>query len=845
MTAFECLRHFTSVLFVFTFWPAASAVAEDSPADAVFLDAHVLTMDPELPEATAFAIRDGRFVAVGSNELVSKWISSGTEVFRANQRTIVPGFNDAHIHPSPLFDEMSPLGKVDCNPDAVQSIDGLVQRLKEKAARTPDGQWVRGSRYQDTKLGRHLNRADLDRVSTTQPVYVSHSSGHLAAVNSFALEMAGVDASTVDPKGGSFGRSKDGEPDGLLCESAKSVVLNAGPDPIVPTSAQWMEGMIRRFEVYASDGITSVQHAGISPATLDKYRLLQATNQMVRVYAMLRHKYLDELVRIINKEGRGNDWLRIGGIKDFHGNSLSGRTCWLYEPYADRPDYFGIPPAASQDRLNDKVSAIHKAGLQACIHANGDREIDMVLDAYQAALATHPNADHRHRIEHASVCNEKILKRVKDLGVVLATHSYIWEHGDKMDAYGESRWNWMHPNGSAVRMGIPVAGNSDSPVSAAQPLLRIQSMVTRASAEGKVYGENQKVTVEDAIRAWTAGSAYASFDDQNKGTISRGKLADFVILSEDPRSVAPQKIKDIRVLRTVVGGRTTFPIVDGANHSGLELARGQRLVGRLSRGPATENSGIVQSRTNPDVFWMHNDSGDEPRIYGVRRDGTAYRGVRYSETPGTLIGGAINVDWEDITAMPNGTLIVADVGNNRNDRRDLVLYFVNEPSIKAGRTTYLKKVFLRYPDQKTYPAAKDHFNFDCEAVFTIGERVHLMTKHRSDTATHVYRLNSNRPGEVHELEFLQSFPIEGQVVAADALPDGSRILVATYDTIWLFDVKDQNLPLSTPMKRLKYKAEQVEAVTFDGPERVLFADEATALLYEADISDFEEYFEKQ
>ena len=837
----EQLNRCASLFLASLFLPVLCAVADTEPADLVVLNAVIVTMDTEVPEASALAVRDGRFVAVGSNEQVSRWVGPTTEVFRANERTIVPGFIDAHIHPTPLFDEFSPLGKVDCSPKSVQSIDELVEKLKEKAAKTPDGQWVRGSRYQDTKLGRHLVREDLDRVSTKHPVYVSHSSGHLAAVNSYALQLAGVDRSTDDPKGGSFGRENNKEPNGLLRESAKNLVLNSGPEFPQPTSSQWLQGMIRRFESYASQGITGIHHAGISPATLEKYRLLQATNQSVRVFAMLRQKYLDDLIAMVREEGRGNEWLRVGAIKDFHGNSLSGRTCWLYEPYVDRPDYYGIPPAASQEKLNKKVLDIHQAGMQACIHANGDREIDMVLEAYAAALASDPNPDHRHRIEHASVCNERILKRVKQLGVVLATHSYIWEHGDKMEAYGPARWDWMHPNGSAIQLGIPVAGNSDSPVSEASPMLRIQSMVTRTSAEGKTYGARQKVSVEDALRAWTMGSAYASFEDSEKGSITQGKLADFVLLSDDPRKVDPNAIKDIRVLRTVVHGRTTYPLTGKSGAAAKNLAKGQTLVGRLCRGPATENSGIVQSRTNPEIFWMHNDSGDEPRIYAIRRDGTGYRGVRYSETPGTLIGGAINVDWEDITAMPDGTLVVADVGNNRNDRRDLVLYFVNEPSVKAGRTTYLKKVFLRYPDQQQFPAAEDRFNFDCEAVFALGEQIYLLTKHRSDTATRVYRLKSADPGRTNQLEFLQRFQIGGQVVAADASPDGSHVLVATYDTIWLFQVTNPDQPLSTPIKRLKYHAEQVEAVTFDGPNRVLFADEATALLYEAKLEDFEPY----
>ncbi len=423
---------------------------------------------------------------------------------------------------------------------------------------TPPGQWVFGSRYQDTKLGRHPTRFDLDRASTQHPIYLTHSSGHVAAVNSLALELARITKDSPDPRGGGFDRLEDGTPNGVLRESAKSIVRNAGPEPPQATTEEKLTGYKKRFGKYLSKGITSIQVAGTSPSSVDFYRLLQSSGQRIRMYVMLRPANIETLRQWQDQQGLGNENLKLGAIKHFHGNSLSGRTCWLYEPYADRPDYFGIPPKASQQELNETVWRIHQAGLQACIHSNGDREIDMVLNAYEQALQRLPRDDHRHRIEHCSVVNADILKRVKELGVVLALHSYVYEHGDKMEAYGAARWNWMHVNRTAIDMGIPVAGNSDSPVSAADPLLRIQSMVTRKSAEGKVYGPRQRVTVEQALRAWTLGSAFASFDEQIKGSITVGKLADFVVLNRDPLSVPPDELKDIQVDVTVIGGHVVY-----------------------------------------------------------------------------------------------------------------------------------------------------------------------------------------------------------------------------------------------------------------------------------------------
>lgn len=268
------------------------------------------------------------------------------------------------------------------------------------------------------------------------------------------------------------------------------------------------------------------------------------------------------------------------------------------------------------------------------------------------------------------------------------------------------------------------------------------------------------------------------------------------------------------------------------------LPQWQEFVAKLGDGPARENSGIVHSRSRDNLFWMHNDSRDEPRIYPVRRDGSVYASERYSSKPGVLIGGAINVDWEDITSMPDGTIVVADLGNNRNDRRDLVLYFLDEPSPYAGRTTYRKKVFVRYPDQSAFPAPKDVFNYDCEAVCTIGKSIYLLTKHRSDMNTKVYRLSDYSEGVTHELKFLQEFTLGGQAVAADTLPDGSKLVVATYETLWLFDLKNPDRPLANPIGKLPYKADNVEAVCFDGPEAILYADEATAKLYRTKTSAF-------
>jgi predicted amidohydrolase YtcJ len=256
--------------------------------------------------------------------------------------------------------------------------------------------------------------------------------------------------------------------------------------------------------------------------------------------------------------GRPEDGIRFGAIKFFHGASLSGQTCWLSQPYQGRPDYFGVPPARSQDELDKLILSIHEAGLQVAVHANGDREIDMVVTAFERALARRPRADHRHRIEHCSVTTPELRERMRRAGLVAVLHSYFWEHGDKMEAYGQARWDWLMAARSMLDLGIPVAGHSDSPVSTADPLLRIQDMITRTSAEGKVYGVKQCLTAAQALRVWTLGGAYALFAERDQGSIEPGKLADFVVLSADPTCEKPQRIKDIQVEATFVGGKRVW-----------------------------------------------------------------------------------------------------------------------------------------------------------------------------------------------------------------------------------------------------------------------------------------------
>jgi len=532
-------------------------------ADMVLLNGNILTVSADQPRAEACAILHGKFVFVGSNEEAKKFIGDQTTVMDVTGKTIIPGFNDCHLHTYPFYPFEHPRSIIPLGGDQISSMDDLIALLRKKAEITPEGQWIIGSRYQDDILGRHPDRLDLDKVSTKHPISITHSSGHVSVVNTYALKAARINRNTPDPPGGAFVKDENDEPNGICQEGAGDIVMAAIPYPEA-TKEEELEGMQKCMEEYHKHGITSISEAGGSPAKLELFQKLYEQGVKMRISVMITDQYLEDLKKLKIRGNFGNDYVKIASIKVFHGNSLSGRTCWLKEPYdminpeTGKKDYYGIPPGRSQEELDELVYNIHEAGFQAAIHSNGDREIPMVLEAYEKALKKIPREDHRHRIEHCSVVDDAILDKIKELGIFLATHSYIYEHGDKMKEYGEARWKMMHPNKSALDLGIPIGGNSDSGVSPAIPLLRIQSMVTRKTREGNVIGSEQIITPEQAVYAWTMGSAFSSFDEDVKGSIEPGKFADFVVLSADPLETEREKIKDILVEATYIDGTAVY-----------------------------------------------------------------------------------------------------------------------------------------------------------------------------------------------------------------------------------------------------------------------------------------------
>ena len=296
-------------------------------------------------------------------------------------------------------------------------------------------------------------------------------------------------------------------------------------------------------------------------------------------------------------------------------------------------------------------------------------------------------------------------------------------------------------------------------------------------------------------------------------------------------------LKNVLLLPLFVSWAIGSPVVprpDLPNKAPVKL----EAIGHFGPGAKIENSGIVKSRHHDDLYWTINDSGDEPRVYPLHQDGSLWGSSRYESQPGVIVSGAINVDWEDIAVDDEGRLIICDVGNNRNDRRDLVLYYLFEPSPLAGRTTFNKKIFFKYPDQALYPADRSDFNYDCEGVFCLKDKVYLISKNRSDTLTKLYRLDDPRPFVTNTLTLIDTFDIGGKTTAADATIDGRRLAITTYDALWVFEIDGStDMFFRGKIYWYPFEAPQVEAVCFKDNDTILLGDESAAEIYRIEFSD--------
>lgn len=507
-------------------------------------------MNPSQPNAQAIAIQDGKIAEVGTNKEIEPWIGKDTKVTDLKGRTVVPGFIDTHVHATGFGRS---LAWIDLR--GVQSIREIQERLRKRVQETPKGRWVVGGGWDQERLieRRYPTRWDLDDFSRENPVvFYRVDLTHTCVLNSKALELTGISAEAIPPPGGQIDKDPEtGEPTGILRENATDLVWKAMPPP---NEEELIEAATLACQKAVEAGLTGLHWMIYSPLEICIIqKLLEQKKLPLRVYLMIPVELLDPLIDLGLYTGFGDSMIRIGSIKIFADGSLGARTAALQKPYSDDPTTKGMT-LYNQEELNELVAKAHKARLQLAIHAIGDQAIDMALTALERALEEAPRKNHRHRIEHASVLNETLIRRLKKLEVIASVQPhFIISDFWVADRVGPRRAQWVYPFETLLQEGIRVTGGSDCPVEPINPLLGVYAAVTREAFPEK------RITVDDALRLYTVNAAYASFEEKVKGSIEAGKLADLVVLSHDPMTVPSSKIKDIRVETTIVGGRVVYP----------------------------------------------------------------------------------------------------------------------------------------------------------------------------------------------------------------------------------------------------------------------------------------------
>ncbi len=523
-------------------------------ADVILYNANIHTMDPANPAAQAVAISGGRFLAVGTKDEIDNLASPNTKRIDVGGHTVLPGFIDAHLHTA--SSGLRHLKEVDCD---LRSIAAIQAAIRERAAKTPPGQWVLGFKYDDTKTsdGRALTIADLDAAAGGHPVLVNHRGGHTSWVNSKALAIADVNEKTPDPQGGKFERGPNGKLTGRVMESATDRFQAKIPN--TATRAERQEGVKLISKMIVRTGITSVNDPMGQPEDLLAYQDAYAAGDLgVRVYSFISQPFIKKMLPSGVHTGLGNEWVRVGAMKMFCDGSISERDARVSQPYIGRPNDFGIL-VNDEEQLFEMAREPYKAGWQIGTHGNGDVAIDIVLRVYERLQRETPKKDPRFRIEHCTIINDDLVRRIKVQGVIPAPFSsYVYYHGEKMKEYGAERLNSMFALRSFIDAGIPCTMSSDYPPGPFEPMMFLQSAVTRTDIKGNVWGPKQRITIAEALHVATMNGAHASFEEKLKGSIEVGKLADLVVLGRDPLKEDPSTLVTIPVERTMVGGDWKF-----------------------------------------------------------------------------------------------------------------------------------------------------------------------------------------------------------------------------------------------------------------------------------------------
>ena len=555
-------RVFLSLILGFAF--VTGLWSQSKPAADLIIDnAKVWTVDHTNPTAQAVAVLGDRIIAVGSSADVAALRGPATRLIDAGGKLLLPGFNDAHVH---FVSGGRSLDEVQLN-DA-KSLEEFKRRIEERVRITPKGEWVEGGDWDETKWtpAKLPTKDVIDSFTPDTPVLLSRYDGHMALANSVALRLAGITTKTPDPPGGVIVRDTQGNPTGALKDAAEDLVFKVIP-PL--SHDQRLRAMRRALAYTASLGVTSVQDmndGNDSFADIRAYgELLQNGELTTRVYVAPAVSDWHEQAKVGIRHAFGNSYLRIGALKGFADGSLGSGTAYFFDPYSDEPDNSGLlgKQMLPLSKMRDWMIQADAADLQICTHAIGDRAISTVLDLYTEVVKANGASDRRFRIEHAQHMAEKDFARFAQLGVIASVQPYqAIDDGRWAEArIGHDRASRTYAFRTFLNHGVHLAFGTDWDVAPLNPIWTVYAAVTRATLDGKNpkgWFPEQKLTVAEAVEAYTMGSAYGEFQERVTGSITPGKLADIVILSDDIFSIDPAKIRDVKVLKTIVGGKLVW-----------------------------------------------------------------------------------------------------------------------------------------------------------------------------------------------------------------------------------------------------------------------------------------------
>ena len=517
--------------------------------ETILYNGNIWTVDEAQPRAQAVAIRGGRLLAVGSNDDVLPLATARTRKIDLAFKSVLPGFNDAHAHP--VSSGVEQLRKVACD---IDSIDKIKAALRVRALKTPPGEWVLGFLYDDGKTPRPINRHDLDEAAPDHPVFVHHRGGHTAFVNSMALQLGQVSDQTPDPPGGRFEHDAAGHLTGFVGDAGMQLFLKLIPNK--NTREDYRRAAASISKLFTSTGVTSACDADATPEDVQGYQDARDAGELgIRAYCHVSARSLDHFMAAGIHTGFGDEWVRIGGVKMYADGSISERTAWLSQPYIGIPNNYVGLQLFSREQLYEIGRKAHAAGWQLATHANGDLAIDRILGVYEQIQKELPKKDPRFRIEHCTLLTDALIHRMRELQVIPAPFSsYVYFHGDVMHYYGEERTQHMFPMRSFLDAGLRPTDSSDYTASPSDPMMWLQSQLTRKDMKGNVWGANQRISLQEAIRCGTSNGAYAAFEEGVKGSLQPGQVADLVVLAQDPFKADPSELLKIQVERTMVGG---------------------------------------------------------------------------------------------------------------------------------------------------------------------------------------------------------------------------------------------------------------------------------------------------